>query len=269
MPSHTNDPNIQVPEWPQRFRKLPHLSFDRSLGTGEVDWWCREFADRGNLQPADLVDLLFRDMPSEPRFICRTLDTGRRQFNIHAESSFDRLPRWSGCVVVDLRDEALIWDELSSSQRGFRLGRRMARNILDVATRLRMRLMRISAERVGSYLWAEAGFIPEHGVWLDLRPGLRNRLRHLGEISHRSAGILERILRCRDADADPGDIRIVASLDDLVESRFQDLVRRDAEPAKARLGKELLINLHWRGALDLGNPQHRRRLEEWLDMPVP
>lgn len=250
----------RIPGWPDDFRPQHGLSFRVPPSALDALWWHHRYGAPHGLTPLGMSKMLFAGLPGEQLYDVRYIDHLDESFEIGAEGREGGVTIWVAGVALELREDRILWDRLESTGRGRGLGRIMARHLLDAATALDIRKLAIVTEDVGSYLWAEAGFIPDRVVWGLLRQSLYGRLiglqRHL---SARSARILHRIVT--DPGSDPGDIRIVASLDDVVPAQH---ARNAMAQGTARLGQEMLVGLRWSGGIDITIQSHRQRLEEWL-----
>jgi hypothetical protein len=254
--------------WPGLYENGGRLTFARPLTVEDAEWWHGKFVapDDLNLHPLAMAESLFGDMPGEPDFHYRTLDPSTDSFVLAADANGRLGSVWHAGVALELQMDRILWDDLGTEQRGQRLGKKLAASLLATADRLDVSRLDITTEHVGSYLWAEAGFIPTEIVWQTLLVDIRMRLvRVEGTISPRSRAILDRILLPGSGPLHPGDIRLVAQLDDLVVP----VAARDPSNLTAvRLGQELLVGLNWTGGLDISKSgprdSQRGRLEEWL-----
>ncbi|MEE7490424.1 hypothetical protein [Methylobacterium oryzae] len=259
----------QGPEgWPRLYEDGNRLTFARPLTVEDAEWWHARFVapDDLDLHPLAMAQALFAGMPGEPGFEYRSVEPSRDSFELAAEADGRAGSVWHAGVALELRMDRILWDDVGTKQRGLGLGKKMAASLLATADRLKVTRLDITTENVGSYLWAEAGFIPTEIAWRTLLGEIRKRLGMVqGEISQRSRGILQRILYPGSGALQPGDIRLVAQLDDVVSPRA---ARDPANPTAVRLGKELLVGLNWVGGLDISEgrpgPSERQRLEEWL-----
>lgn len=254
--------------WPGLYEDGDRLTFARSLTVEDAEWWYGKFVapDELGLHPLAMAKSLFGDMPGEPDFHYRTVDPARDSFELAANADGRAGSVWHAGVALELRMDRILWDDVGTGQRGQGLGKKMAASLLATADRLKVSRLDITTEHVGSYLWAEAGFIPTEITWRTLLVDLRTRLARVqGAISPRSHGILRRILSPGPGPVHPGDIRLVAQLDDIV---VPGATRDPANPTAVRLGRELLVGLNWTGGLDISKDGpgawQRRRLEEWL-----
>ena len=250
----------QVTGWPEKFRNQGNFRFHTPPDISDAVWWNRRFVPTSGLYPAELAEQLFRGMPGELHVVFNRLHAARDVVELVAVGREKGEPVWEAGFTLE--GSILRWDDIATDRRGMGLGRRMGRNVLDVATRLRSKRLEICAQATGSFLWAQAGFIPDDATWKGVRADLHRRVARLRlEVTAASLRILDRVLMPPKGQADPGDIRIVAALRDEIVSPDP---RHPSGSRKERLGKELLIGLCWTGGLDLSNEQQRRRLEEWL-----
>jgi len=247
-----------------RFVSSNLLRFEPDLTQDQIDWWKTKMFEPYGLYPADLGEKLSASLDESKIITLSRVSPLNHSFYIEVRGATPNSvgEAWFHQRRLDLRGrlfEALRMDVPADDHKMGR-GRHLMADLIDTALDMKMRQIDIEAEKIGRYVWARMGFVPERSAWRNLQLEARRRLR-MSE--HELPPEVFRNYRDALDVEDPKMIWEVSAWPELVDSR-EALVR--SKPEKIAIGKALLLETpaNWYGSFDLEDPEALKVFESYV-----
>jgi GNAT superfamily N-acetyltransferase len=252
-------PAQQIAGWPEAFRNANRIRFGTEPAEADARWWMDKIFRPTGCLPLDLAERLCARAPGEASFVYAFISHATESFDLAMEGTGETGRIWLHAAVLELRGSRLLWDgvRVDPGWRERGVSRTLAGNLVALCRQLAVRTIRIDAEEIGGYHWANAGFVPATGEWRNIRDYALRQVPRLGLSPERVASIVQLLV---ELEQDPSTLWTIARLPDRVLDPTSDPMAR----THTTLGRALLVGAEWTGELNLDAVLQIARFEEWL-----